>query len=103
MAVLIIPFVKKTVLKWRDAQIAHACRETFLILSYAYVYCAYSFFRKFFYIGSCCAFQRVLYCFEFTVFYRVCRSSTVPIHLPLTNITTQKLRKVHQGKFTKQD
>ena len=48
MAVLIIPFVKKTVLKWRDAQIAHACRETFLILSYAYVYCAYSFLRKFF-------------------------------------------------------
>ena len=43
MAVLIIPFVKKTVLKWRYAQIAHACRETFLILSYPY-----SFLHKFF-------------------------------------------------------
>ena len=31
MAVLIIPFVKKTVLKWHDAQIARARMETFLI------------------------------------------------------------------------
>ena len=43
------PGFKKTVPKWHDVRIARIRTETFSILNYAYVHCAYEFLRKFFF------------------------------------------------------